>query len=34
MKLVLKNYLTSTEDCEGTKKELEFIFLPNGVYSI
>ena len=26
MKLVLKNYLTSFEDCERTKKELELIF--------
>ena len=34
MKLVLENSLTSIEDCEWTKKELELIFSPNQVYSI
>ena len=34
MKLVLKNCLTSIEDCESTKKELELIFSANQVYSI
>ena len=34
IKLVLKNCLTSIEDCEGTKKELELFFSPNQVDSI
>ena len=34
IKLVLKNCLTSTEDCEWTKKEPELIFSPNKVSSI
>ena len=34
IKLVLKNCLTSTEDCEWTKKEIGLIFSPNQVYSI
>ena len=33
-KLVLKNCLTLTEDCEQTKEEFELIFSPNQVYSI
>ena len=31
IKLVLKNCLTSIEDCEWTKAELQLIFLPNQV---
>ena len=31
IKLVLKNCLTPTEDCERTKKEPELIFSPNQV---
>ena len=33
-KLVLKNCLTSTKDCERTKKKLKLIFSANQVYSI
>ena len=34
IKLVMKNCLTSIEDCEWTKKELELICSPNQVKSL
>ena len=34
IKLIMKNSLTSIEDCEWTKKELELIFSTNQIYSI
>ena len=34
MKLVLKNCLTSIENCEWTKKELELRFSPNQFYRV
>ena len=34
IKLVLKNCLTSIEECELTKKELELSFSPSQGYSI